>query len=225
VVPNVIVRAILVESRRLSSKRCCSLLACSLLCGLFAAPASAADPDYTAVQDWLLLVGGAATGFVMHEAGHLTFDGIAGNDPYLSGVKLGPIPFFAIRPRHISMPRELYGTAMMGFFVEAIYTETIFARQPDLLHHHRPFLEGMLAFHFLLDLGYAITGFAKIGPPESDLNALARGGHVSRLGLASLLALPLVFDFMRYVFPETRSWSMWFGLSARVPLFGAIFVI
>lgn len=195
------------------------------LCSLGARSAAAKDADYRRVQDWLLFAAGAASGFVAHEAGHLTFDLAVGNDPELRKVKLGPFPFFAIQPSQINTANELYTAAMMGFLVEAAYTEGIFARNPELVKHHRPFHEGMLAFHVALDLGYAITGFAGIGPRQSDVNSMARAADIPPWAVATMLAVPLVFDVLRYVKPETRRWSMWVGMGSRLPMFVTALVI
>ena len=195
------------------------------LWALCATRANAADTTYERAEDWLLLLSGAVTGLVLHEAGHLTFDLIMNNQPELRPVRLGPLPFFAIAPTGIESRQELYGAAMMGFFVEAVYTEVIFASYPDLRSHHRPFLEGMLALHFLLDLGYAITGIAGIGPRESDVNSMARSARVSPAAIGMMLALPLAFDLMRYLQPGTRSRSLWVGASTRFLMFGAVFFL
>lgn len=195
------------------------------LWALSATRASAADSSYEGAEDWLLFLSGALTGLVAHEAGHLTFDLIMNNQPELRPVSLGPLPFFAIAPTAIKSRQELYGAAMMGFFVEAVYTEVIFASYPDLRNHHRPFLEGMLALHFLLDLGYAITGIAGIGPRESDVNSMARSAQVSPAAIGMMLALPLAFDLLRYLHPAGRNRSLWIGASTRWLMFGGVFFL
>ena len=168
---------------------------------------------------------GAVAGLALHEAGHLTFDLMMNNGPELRPVSLGPLPFFAIAPTGIESRQELYSVAMMGFFVEAVYTELIFANHPDLRHHHVPFLEGMLALHFVLDLSYAITGIAGIGPHESDVNAMARAAHVSPAEIGLMLGLPLVFDLLRYLKPELRRSSLWVGANTRWLMFGGAFFL
>jgi hypothetical protein len=197
----------------------------SLQAGQEQAPTPQAAPSYRRVSDWLLLLTGAALGFVAHEAGHLSFDLAVGNDPEFRRVSLGPFPFVAISPRNPHSNNERYSSAMLGFMVEAAYTEAIFARNPELRHRHKPLLEGMLAFHVALDLGYAITGFANIGPAESDVNTMARAAGIPRWGVALMLAAPLAFDVLRYVRPDTRRWSMWLGLGARLPMFAVALAI
>lgn len=199
-----------------------SLVLAFSMCALSAARVRADDATYTKPQDWLLLLGGAVSGLVLHEMGHLTVDLIADNKPVIRPVALGPLPFFAISPTQAKSSGELYGVAMAGFFVEAVYTELIFANSPDLRYHHQPFLEGMLALHFALDLGYAITGFAGIGPHESDVNTMARAADVSPAAIGTMLALPLMFDLLRYLKPELRNRSIWIGMSARWLMFGGV---
>ena len=209
-------------------KRClgCSLLWLALwLCAgrAYAAPPEA---DYRHTRDWLLLLAGAAIGFVAHEAGHLTFDLAVGNDPQFKKVELGSFPFFAITPAQpMASDNARYTMAMMGFLVEAAYTEGIFARNPELVLRHRPLLEGMLAFHLALDFGYAFTGFLGVGPAESDVNTMARAAGIPPWAMGMILCTPLVFDVLRYVRPDTRRWSMWVGLGSRVPMFGAALVL
>lgn len=189
------------------------------------APAPAPASDYRRVSDWALLLAGAAAGFVAHEAGHLAFDLAVGNDPEFRRVSLGPFPFFAIAPRKAPSDNAAYTAAMMGVLVEAAYTEAIYARNPELRYRHKPLLEGMLAFHLALDLGYAITGFANVGPNESDVNTMARAAGIPRWSVALMLAAPLAFDVLRYVRPDTRRWSMWVGLGARLPMFAVALAI
>lgn len=189
-------------------------------------PTARARPDatYRRVTDWLLLLAGAATGLVAHESGHLTLDFALQTHPTLEPVHLGPLPFFAIQPNDVDGDRELYAITMMGFLSEALSTEAIFARHPDLVHHHRPFLEGMLAFHVVLDVSYAITGIANVGPSQSDVNSMARASGIPRWGISTMLLVPVAFDLLRYIRPDTRRWSMWVGMGSRLPLFTAGFL-
>ncbi|HEX6241322.1 MAG TPA: hypothetical protein VFZ61_10530, partial [Polyangiales bacterium] len=160
-----------------------------------------------------------------HEAGHLSFDLAVGNDPEFKRVSLGPFPFFAITPQEPTSDNSRYTMAMMGFLVEAAYTEGIFARNPELVRRHKPLLEGMLAFHLLLDFGYAFTGFLGVGPAESDVNTMANAAGIPPWAVGIMLCTPLVFDVLRYVRPDTRRWSMWVGMGSRVPMFGASIVL
>lgn len=182
------------------------------------------DRNYRRVADYGLLLSGALVAFVSHETGHLVFDGIFRTNPHLTPVSLGPLPFFAIEPRDIESNRELYVITQAGFLVEGLYTEAILRRNPELFHHHRPFMEGMLAFHAVLDLSYAITGFVHRGPPQSDVHSMARASGIPSWGIGCMLTLPLVFDFVRYFRPQTRRWSAVVGMYSRMPLVTASFV-
>lgn len=190
-----------------------------------AAPVRAHDATYSRAQGWLWLAAGAVTGLALHEAGHLAFDLVVGDKPHIIPVNLGPLVFFAIAPQDIKSSRQLYGAAMMGFCVEALYTEVIFARHPDLVHDHQPFAEGLLAFHVALDLGYAITGFTHVGPNESDVNSMARAAGVSPAAIGTMLALPLFFDVLRYFWPGFHRGAVWLGPASRALLLRGAFVL
>lgn len=199
------------------------ILALVLALGL-ATPAEAqrGDYDYRHAPEygWLLL--GALVGFVSHEGGHLFLDGVLRTHPTFEPVHLGPLPFFAIQPNDIRTERQLYAISMMGFLVEGIYTETILTRREDLVQRHKPFLEGMLAFHAVLDVSYAITGFAGIGPPQSDVNSMARAAGIPPWAVSLMLIAPVAFDIVRYADPDSR-WAPWVSRAARVVLFGSVF--
>lgn len=182
------------------------------------------DANYRRAADYFVLLAGAATGLLVHEGGHLTLDIVFRADPHIVPVWLGPLPFFAISPQDVRNERELYGIVMMGFLAESLYTEAIFARHPDLVHHHRPFLEGMLAFHAVLDVSYAITGFMNVGPSQSDVNSMARAAGIPRWAVSTMLIAPIAFDILRYVRPDTRRWSMWVGMASRLPMFSTVVV-
>jgi hypothetical protein len=196
-----------------------------LSCCIGSAPVSAEEVKYEKPAEWLLLAGGMACGLLLHESGHLAFDFAVGGGVLFSEVKLGPAPFVSVGPRRVGSPTQLYGAAMAGFLVEAAYTEIIFANYPDLVRHHQPFVEGLLALHVALDLGYAITGLANAGPPESDVNSMARAAHVPRSAIAGMLALPLLFDVLRYVKPNLRSRALWVGMGSRWMMFGTVLVL
>jgi hypothetical protein len=176
------------------------------------------DANYRRAADYGLLLTGALVAFVSHETGHLLMDGIFRTNPSLVGVSLGPLPFFAIQPGEIESDRELYVITQAGFMVEGIYTEIILRRHPELFLHHRPFMEGMLAFHAVLDLSYAITGLVQRGPPQSDVHSMARASGIPSWGIGTMLLVPLAFDAVRYFCPRTRRWSAVVGFNARFPM-------
>jgi hypothetical protein len=182
------------------------------------------DANYRHASDYGLLLSGALVAFVSHEGGHLVMDGIFRTHPRITGVSLGPLPFFAIEPQHIESDRELYVIAQAGFMVEGFYTEAILRRHPELFLHHRPFMEGMLAFHAVLDFSYAITGLVHRGPDQSDVHSMARASGIPSWGIGTMLLIPLTFDFVRYFCPRTRRWSSVIGFSSRMPMITTSFV-
>lgn len=182
------------------------------------------DANYRRVSDYALLISGALVAFVSHETGHLIFDGIFRTHPTFTPVSLGPLPFFAIQPTVIESDRELYAITQAGFLVEGIYTEIILRRHPELFHHHRPFMEGMLAFHAVLDFSYAITGFVHRGPPQSDVHSMARASGLPSWAIGTMLMTPLAFDAVRYFCPRTRRWSAVVGFYARMPMVTTTFL-
>jgi len=181
------------------------------------------DANYRRGGDYGLLLAGIATGFVSHEGGHLLLDGFLRAHPRIRGVRLGPLPFFAIEPQIVESDRELYAISMMGFFMQNAYAEAILQRNPHLIDNHRPFLEGMMLFHVALSLSYAITGFANAGPAQSDVNSMARAARIPPWSVGLMVLLPALFDTVRYFASTDRKWAEWTGISTRLPLFGMAF--
>ncbi len=199
----------------------CFVLASTLLVrGAAAAPPK--EADFRRVTDWLWLLAGAATGFVAHEGGHLLLDLAAGTKPELRKVTLGPFPFFAIQPTVTDVsPRLRYAIPAMGFVTQDLYSELILGIDPRIREHHHPFLKGMLGFHAVLSVGYAITGFAGVGPSQSDVNSMSRALSVPPWGVGLLVLVPAACDIYRYFVPDSR-WAPWVSLSAKLTTIGAI---
>lgn len=196
-----------------------ALLLCAML-GLFPAPAGAREADFRRFPDYLWLLLGAGVGFVVHESGHLLFDAMLGTDPKFVGVKLGPFPFFAIQPTNLHSNQERYFIAQAGFMMEDVYSELILGINPHLREHHRPFLKGMLAFHVVVDVGYAVTGIAGIGPSQSDVNTMSRGLGVPPWAIGLMLLVPAAGDTYRYFVPDSH-WAPWVSLGGKLTMVGA----
>ena len=197
------------------------LLIC--LISLLSRSVSAAPPkeaDFRKVTDWLWLAAGALTGFVVHEGGHVVLDVATGSEPELRKVTLGPFPFFAIQPTKVQSVQQVYAISMMGFGVQGLYSELILGIDPRLREHHRPFLKGMLGFHIVLSVGYAITGLASIGPPQSDVNSMARALNVPSWGTGLMVLVPAACDLYRYFVPDSR-WAPWVSLGGKLTMIGA----
>lgn len=178
--------------------------------------------DYRRAGDygWFLL--GGLAGFVAHESSHLLIDGVLRARPTFEPVRLGRIPFFAIQPNRVRSERAAYAIAAMGFLGEAVYSEVILSRRPNLVVDHEPLLEGMLAFHGGLDVGYAVTGLLDVGPPQSDVMAMSRAARIPSWSVALMLLAPVAFDAVRYARPED-AWAVWASRGSRLVLFGSVF--
>lgn len=195
-----------------------------MLCVLLGSRPAAAGPeaDFRRFSDWVWLLGGVAAGFVAHEAGHLLLDLAVDARPTFQPVSLGPFPFFAIQPTRPDLsPRLRYAIPAAGFAVQHAYSEAIWAFDPALREHRHPFLKGMMGFHIVLSVGYAITGFAQIGPSQSDVNAMSRGLGVPPWATGLMLIVPAGVDLYRYFVPDSR-WAPWIGLTAKLSVVGAV---
>lgn len=184
------------------------------------AHAKPGEADFRRFTDYVWLLLGAGAGLALHEGSHLLFDVASDARPTVVGVSLGPFPFFAIQPTNIQSNQQRYAIAQAGFLMQNIYSELILRIDPHLREHHRPLLKGMLAFHVLLSAGYAVTGFADIGPAQSDVNTAARALGVPPWAIGTMLLVPAVCDTYRYFVPDSR-WAPWVSLSGKLTMLGA----
>ena len=188
-----------------------------------ARPAAAEEANFRRFTDYLWLLGGVATGFVAHEGGHLVLDYALGTHPTFDRVKTGPFPFFAIQPHRLS-PQKRYATAVAGLATQDLYAEIILGVDPRIREHSRPFLKGMLAFHVALSVAYAVTGFARAGPRQSDVNAMARGSGWPPWAIGLMLLGPAALDTYRYFVPDSR-WAPQVSVAGKVTMVGVTFVL
>lgn len=186
------------------------------------ARAQPGEHDYRRAGDYGYFALGALTALIVHESSHLVLDGVLRAHPTFVPVRLGRVPFFAIQPNRIRSDRQLYAITMMGFLAEAITNDIVLSRRPHLSTQHAPFLEGMLGFNAGLDIGYAITGLANVGPPQSDVNSMARAARIPRWAVGLMLLVPTAFDIVRYAAPDAK-WAPWVSRGARLVLFGTVF--
>lgn len=196
-----------------------SALALVMILGA-ARPAAAREADFRRFTDYLWLLLGAGIGLALHEGTHLALDYALDTKPTVVPVSLGPFPFFAIQPTTIHTEQQRYSIAMAGFMMQDLYSEIILHADPRLREHHRPLLKGMLAMHVGLTLGYAITGFANIGPPQSDVNTMSRSLGVPPWGIGLMLIVPAFCDTYRYFVPNSR-WAPWVSLAGKLSMVGA----
>jgi hypothetical protein len=244
-----------------SKPRAALLALLALACALGARPARAedeaqlppppdgpaeggAEPASGAAWSWraaAVFAGGAATGFVAHEGGHLLANVALGNRPGLEPVRyMGAIPFFAIDPR-ISCydgggcwkhDGSRFGAGRRGLFliesagiqVQQYSDELILTLSPRLRFEDAPFRKGLLAFNTLLSVGYVLSSWAGTEPENGDLRALHRDTGVSRDALNALVLGVAVIDVVRYLKPEAR-WLAWVSRAAKVATTGLAFTI
>lgn len=195
--------------------------ALALVCVLgVARPAAGREADFRRFTDYLWLLLGAGIGLALHEGTHLALDYALDTKPTVVPVSLGPFPFFAIQPNDVRNNQQRYSIAMAGFMMQDLYSEIILHADPRLREHHRPLLKGMMAMHVGLMLGYAITGFANIGPAQSDVNTMSRAIGVPPWGIGLMLIVPAACDTYRYFVPNSK-WAPWVSLAGKLSMVGA----
>jgi len=160
--------------------------------------------------------------FVAHELGHVVADLAYGKSIEFVRTDLGPFPFFAIQPCCDATHEQEYVIASMGFHVQNAASELILWLAPRIRSQRRAYLKGALFFDVGLALGYAITAFAGIGPPQSDVNTMARGLGIPTWPIGIWLAVPAIMDVYRYLVPNSR-WAPWLSLQGKIMTLGAAF--
>jgi hypothetical protein len=180
------------------------------------------EADFRHVADYAWFALGAAAGFVGHELGHMMTDVFFGKTVSFVPVYLGPIPFFAVQPCCDLTPLQNYVIGSAGFVVGDVSSELILQIAPRLRSQRHAFLKGVLMFDILLAAGYAITGFANIGPPQSDVNTMARGLNVPPWQVGVMLMVPSVVDMYRYFVPRSV-WAPWTSIAGKTFLVGVGF--
>jgi hypothetical protein len=180
------------------------------------------EADFRQFKDWAWFALGAAAGFVGHELGHMFTDVLLGKSVDFVAVDLGGIPFFAIQPCCNLTRRDQYVIASAGFLVGDVSSELILQIAPRIRSKRHAFLKGVLVFDVALAVGYAITGFAGIGPPQSDVNTMARGLDIPPWQVGLMLAVPAVVDVYRYLVPGSV-WAPWVSIQGKLMMLGASF--
>lgn len=194
-------------------RNCLLLLAC-LPVSVAAQPSSAGQtlpsppPDEHRVADAVTFLAGAALGLTMHEGGHLLFDTAFDASPRMTGVRFGPVPFFAITHRGDLSPRREFTISSAGFWMQDLSSERLLTKRPALRHAQAPLAKGVLAFNVLNATGYAFVAFARAGPFERDTRGMADSIGVDERAIGALVLAPAVFDAIRYFKPEAR-WARW----------------
>ena len=172
-------------------------------------------PDERRAADTATFLAGAALGLVMHEGGHLLFDGVFDASPRIEGVHFGPFPFFAITHRSDLSPRREFTISSAGFWVQDLSSEWILTKQPSLRRAQAPLAKGVLAFNVLNSAGYACVAFARAGPFERDTRGMADSIGVDERAIGAMVLAPAVLDAIRYFKPEAR-WAKWASRAVKV---------
>lgn len=135
-------------------------------------------------------------------------------DPTITGVHLGPFPFFAISHRSDLSARREFLISAAGFWMQEATDEWLLGTQPPLRTVHAPVRKGMLAFNVLTSVGYAAVAFARAGPAERDTRGMAAALAVDERLIAAFVLAPAVLDGVRYVRPEW-AWAPWTSRAAK----------
>jgi hypothetical protein len=149
-------------------------------------------------------------------------DVVYGKSISFVGTKLGPIPFFAIQPCCNLARQQEWVIGSAGFMAQDVSSELILWLAPRLRSQRRGFLKGVLIFDVALSIGYAISGFANIGPPQSDVQTMARGLGVQPWQVGLMLIVPATVDIYRYLVPHSV-WAPWVSIQAKVLMLGVGF--
>jgi hypothetical protein len=162
-------------------------------------------------------VGGAASGFLAHEGGHLLFDVVFDAEPNVKRVSFGAIPFFAITHRPTVSPEQEYVISSAGFWVQHATSEWILASRPRLRDEHAPYLKGWLAWNVLASAAYSTAAFGRFGPPERDTRGMAQSLGIAEPWVGAMILTPAALDTWRYFHPESR-WARWTSRAVKVGL-------
>ncbi len=159
-------------------------------------------------------LGGAALGLGIHESAHVLSSAAFGAGPGLKSVHFGPLPFFAITHHAETSARE-FTISSAGFWTQHLGSELLLRRRPRLRAERAPLLKGVLAFNVLTSTGYAITAFARAGPPERDTKGIARSARVREPVIGALVIAPALLDGWRYLRPQAR-WARWASRAVKI---------
>lgn len=215
-----------------------------------AAPA-AAHPDLTAtppepipeftdvtVGSVALVLAGAGTAFLLHEACHVAANLVMGNVPTIDPVRfMGFLPFFAVSPGIHCVggscftrtgqvfapgPMGYYLIVSSGFLCQEISDEIILTAMPRIRYEKAPFLKGMLLFNTLTSVGYAVANWTGVEPPAGDLHAVDALGGLPRGFMGAVIFATAALDIARYFAPGVP-WIPWVSRGTKVVTVGLVF--
>ena len=179
-------------------------------------PEPAAPPEKTTAGDVVQFLAGGALGLGLHESGHVLAAWAFDANPGIKGITYGFIPFFAITHDPVSPPKE-YTISAAGFWMQAVTSEWLLSRRPNLRAEHAPVAKGVLAFHLIASATYGIGGLAHLGPPESDTRGMAGALRVNESWVGALVMAPAVLDTWRYMRPHA-AFPRWASRAAKAGL-------
>ncbi|HVZ35431.1 MAG TPA: hypothetical protein VG963_23550 [Polyangiaceae bacterium] len=194
-------------------------------------------------KPWARTIGlgvlGVASGFVLHELGHITANLMLGNKPHFEGTRVwGFLPFVVISPgiychgdhcvnrdgHHFRPGREgNFFIVTAGFHMQHITDEVLLSLRPRLRYQYKPLQKGLLLMNVALSVMYAAGGYTGLEDPHGDLTNAAAMAHMHEAWLATLLLVPAALDVYRYFAPDVR-WSPWVSRAAKTIFFGLNFV-
>lgn len=165
------------------------------------------------------LLGGAATGLAIHEAGHLMVGSFVGADFDLKKVDFKGLPFFAVAHAPTLSPRAEYAVSSGGLWMQYLASERILSAHPNLRAERRRFEEGVLAFHVGVSVMYAGAAFARSGPYERDTRGAADALGIDERWMGLVVLAPAALDAYRYAHPDA-AWAAWASRGLKLAMVG-----
>ena len=169
------------------------------------------------MKSTFLFLGGAASGLVIHEMGHVIFSATFDANPRVGPLHYGFVPFFKV-DHNLVTRRQEFVISSAGLWMQYWNSEWILTAKPNLRDEHEPFLKGILALDLATSTLYSIAAFGQFGPVERDTHGMAvslgKDGWPEPVVGAIVLA-PAVLDGYRYLHPDAR-WATWTSRSAKI---------
>lgn len=160
---------------------------------------------------------GAGSGLVVHELGHATFAAAFDANPRLGKTSGSAFSFFAVKHDAVSRGRE-FVISSAGFWFQHAISEAVLTAHPRLVEEDRPFMKGVVFFHFGASAVYGIAAFARIGPRERDTLGMATTtgkDGIPEPAIGALVLTPAVLDAYRYFKPGSK-WAAWGSRAAKL---------
>jgi hypothetical protein len=177
-------------------------------------PAPGTAPS--AFERTVRFLGGAASGLVIHESGHLIFGAAFGAHPFVKSIHYGPIPFFAIEHQPVTSGKE-YVISSAGLWMQHAGSEWLLTARPNLRGESAPFLKGVFAFNLGCSAMYAVAAMGRFGPPERDTRGMAVTLRTPEPVVGVLVLTPALLDGYRYLRPNA-AWAKWASRAAKISL-------